>query len=216
MEITWYGQSCFKIKGKSATVITDPFDPGFSGLKLPKDFASDLVLVSHQHQDHNNWQAVLAANPEVIVAEGPGEYEVKGASVIGTNSFHDDASGAERGTNTIYHILIDGINIVHLGDLGHLLSEEQVEEINQVDILMIPVGGVFSIDAEVAGKVIAQLEPRIIIPMHFKIDGLKFDLNPLEPFLKEMGAEGVEALPKLVVTKDKLPEETQVTVLSKN
>lgn len=213
MDINWYGQSCFKIKGKSATVIVDPFDPDFVGLKLPKDLEAQVALSTHNHKDHNNVGAV-SGNPLVVI--GPGEYEVAGVSVVGIGSYHDAASGSEKGENTIYHILIDGVNIVHLGDLGHVLTEDQMSQIDTVDILMVPVGGTYTIDAEVAAKVVAQLEPRIVIPMHYQLPGLKTDLAGVEPFLKEMGAENVAPVAKLSISRDKLPEETTVVVLSKS
>lgn len=213
MDIIWYGQSCFKIKGKSAGVVIDPFDPLSTGLKLPKDLEAKVVLSTHQHPDHNN-TGVVFGNP--VVVSGPGEYEISGVSIEGVSTFHDNSQGTERGINTIYHILLDGVDIVHLGDLGHVLTEEQVSGIDSTDILMIPVGGVYTIDSEEAAKVVAQLEPKIVIPMHYRIEGLKYELVGLEPFLKEMGAENVEPQPKLSITKDKLSEETTVVVLGKS
>lgn len=213
MDITWYGRSCFKIKGKAATVVIDPFNPEFTNFKLPKDLEADMVLSTHQHNDHNY---VLAVSGDPLIIIGPGEYERLGVSVVGVGSFHDENFGAVRGSNTIYHILMDGINIVHLGDLGHVLTDEQTSQIDAADILMIPVGATYTIDAESAAKVVAQLEPRIVIPMHYKIPGGKIELAGVEPFLKEMGAEGVAPLPKLSVTRDKLPEETTVVLLAKS
>lgn len=213
MDIYWYGQACFKIKGKSAAVVIDPFDQEMLGLKLPKDLESQVVLSTHFHKDHNNIGAV-AGNPLVI--SGPGEYEKSGISITGIPTFHDANEGAERGPNTIYHFLVDGVNIVHLGDLGHVLTDEQVSQIDNTDILMVPVGGVYTIDGETAAKVVAQLEPKIVIPMHYGIEGLKIKLNSPESFLKEMGAENVAPVLKLSVTKDKLPEEATVVVLSKS
>lgn len=212
MDIYWYGQSMFKIKGKAATVFIDPFSPEQIGLKLPKDTEGQVVLSTHSHHDHNNVGAV-GGNP--LIVTGPGEYEVAGISIVGIPTFHDSVGGAERGNNTVYHILMDGINIVHLGDLGHVLTEEQASQIDQTDILMVPVGGVYTINAEYATKVVAQLEPKVVIPMHYKIPGLKIELEGVEPFLKEMGAENIQPMPKLSITKDKLPEETEVVVLSK-
>jgi L-ascorbate metabolism protein UlaG (beta-lactamase superfamily) len=215
MDIYWYGQAMFKLKGKNATVLIDPFDPAAIGLKLPKpsDLEADIVLKTHDHPDHNN----LAAIPgDPVKIEGPGEYEAKGVSVIGTSVFHDNQEGAERGKNTVYTIVIDGLNIVHLGDLGHTLSESQVEEIGSADILLIPVGSVYTIDAKAATEVVSELEPRIIIPMHYLIPGLTVPLEGVDNFLKEMGAENPEALNKLSITKDKLPEEPQVVVLNKS
>lgn len=212
-DIAWLGQSCFKIKGKNASVVIDPFDPDFIGLKLPKDLEADLVLSTHEHQDHSNIK-VVGGSPLVIT--GPGEYEKSGVSIEGVEVYHDPSQGTERGKNTVYHILIDGINVVHLGDLGHLLTDEQISQIDACDILMIPVGSVYTIDAEVAAKVVAQFEPKIVIPMHYKIEGLKVELEGVEPFLKEMGAENIAPSPKLSVTKEKLPEETTVVLLSKS
>lgn len=213
MDIYFLGQSCFKIKGKTATVIIDPYDPDFIGLKLPKDLEAQVVLSTHDHKDHNNVVAVTG-NPLIIT--GPGEYETKGVSIKGITTFHDKVGGAEKGTNTIYHVLIDGINIVHLGDLGHILTEEQSSEIDSMDILMVPVGGKYSLNAEEASEVVVQMEPKIVIPMHYQIPELKIEgLDSVENFLKEMAAENVEPQPKLSITRDKLPETTTIVVLNK-
>lgn len=211
MDIYWFGQACFKLKGKTATVIIDPFDQGVVGLRLPKDLAADVVLNSHDHKDHNNSEAV-SGNPMVFGSAG--EYEIKGAVITGISSFHDKSAGKERGLNTIYHVFIDNLNIVHLGDLGQdQLTESQLQEISQTDILLIPVGGVYTINSKEAAEIVSQLEPKIIIPMHYKIEGLKFELEGVDKFLKEMGVEGVESLPKLSIARDKLPEEPQVIIL---
>lgn len=213
MDIVWLGQACFKLKGKGATVVIDPFDPEFVGLKLPKDLTADLILQTHAHKDHSYTQGVSGA----MEFTGPGEYEVKGVVVAGISSFHDNAGGSERGLNTIYNIYIDNLNVVHLGDLGQeSLTEGQVAQIGEVDILLIPVGGVYTIDSKVAAKIVSQLEPKIIIPMHYKVDGLKFELEGVDNFLKEMGTEGITQEAKLVITKDRLPEEPQVILLAKS
>lgn len=218
MEIIWLGQACFKIKGKNATVVVDPYDPDFTGLKLPKDLQADVVLTTHDHNDHNNVSAVSdpsGATPPTF--KEPGEYEVAGVVVTAISSFHDNSEGSERGKNIIFHLLFDNLNIVHLGDLGQSkLEEEQVAQIGQTDILLIPVGSVYTINAKAAAEIVSQLEPKIIIPMHYKLEGLKFELEEVENFLKEMGAEGIVPQPKLSITKEKLPEEPQVVVLSKN
>ncbi len=218
MDIYWYGQACFKLKGKNATVVIDPFDPNFTGLKAPKDLSADVTLVTHSHQDHNFISAVTGPQGQKpMVFSEPGEYEVSRVVITGISSFHDNSEGSERGVNTIFHLLFDNLDIVHLGDLGQReLTEKQIAEIGQTDVLLIPVGSVYTIDSKAASNIVAQLEPKIIIPMHYKIDGLKFELEGVEGFLKEMGAEGVSAVPKLGVTKEKLPEEPQVVVLSKS
>lgn len=210
MDIYWYGQACFKLKGKNASVLVDPYDPSFTGLKLPRDLQSDVVLTTHDHQDHNFTSAPM-------VFDKPGEYEVSGVVISGINSFHDNSEGTERGMNTIFHLLFDNLDIVHLGDLGQSkLTEEQVAQIGQTDILLIPVGSVYTIDSKAASEIVSQLEPKIIIPMHYKIEGLKFELEGVDNFLKEMGAENVVPLPKLSITKEKLPEEPQVILLAKS
>jgi L-ascorbate metabolism protein UlaG (beta-lactamase superfamily) len=212
MDIIWYGQACFKIKGKQTSILIDPYDPQVVGLKLPKDTAADIAIRTHDHPDHNNL-SVVTGNP--IQITGPGEYDIKGVAVTGVGVYHDKQKGEERGKNTAYVMHIDGLNIVHLGDLGHELTQEQIEDIGACDILMVPVGGVYTIDASDAAEVVAQLEPRITLPMHYKLEGLKFELAPVDAFLKQMGTETVTPQPKLTITKDKLPDEPQVIVLSK-
>lgn len=212
MDITWLGHSAFKVKGKTATIAIDPYDSDSVGLKLPK-VEADIVTISHDHSDHNFLQGVAGHS---FVATGPGEYEIKGISFVGTASWHDDKQGSERGKNTIYTFNIDGLSLCHLGDLGQeSLTEAQVDEIGQVDVLIIPVGGVYTIDAATAAKVVAQLEPKVVIPMHYKDPELKLDLEPVENFLKEMSKENIEPQAKYSVTAEKLPEELEVVVLQR-
>lgn len=218
MDIYWGGQALFKLKGKNAAVVIDPFDTDFTGLKLPKDLTADVVLTTHEHHDHNNAKAVTSpSDDKPMVFKQVGEYEVKGVVITGINSLHDDTNGTQRGKNIIFHLMFDSLNIVHLGDLGQpKLTEEQITQIGETDILLIPVGGIYTIDSKQASTIVSQLEPKIIIPMHYKIEGLKFELDGVEGFLKEMGAEGVVVQPKLSITKEKLPEEPQVILLAKS
>lgn len=217
MDIVWGGQALFKLKGKNATIVIDPYSSEFTGLKLPKDLTADVVLLSHDHEDHNNAPAVTSpSGGQPMVFKEPGEYEVGGAVITAIDAFHDDKGGSERGKDTIFHLMFDNLNIVHLGDLGQSkLTEEQLTQIGEVDILLIPVGSVYTIDGKTAAGIVAQLEAKIIIPMHYFIEGLKFQLESVDKFLKEMGAEGMVPQPKLSVTKDKLPEEPTVVLLSK-
>lgn len=217
IDIWFYGQACFKVKGKTTSVVFDPYEPEFTGLpKLKVD--GDIVCITHSHQDHNNADAVSGtseenANPFVI--SGPGEYEKSGVTIVGISSFHDDKEGAERGKNTIYNATVDDVNFVHLGDFGQKkLSQDQVEQLNSCDVLMIPVGGVYTIEAKDAPDIIAQLEPKIIIPMHYKLPGLKFDLAEVKNFLSVMGKEAAEPMAKLSVSREKMPEEPEIVVLS--
>ena len=212
MEISFLGQAAFRLKGKTTTVVTDPFDPEFVGLKFPK-VEADIVTISHDHKDHNS---ALSVEGTPFLIQGPGEYEIKETAVVGVRGWHDDKDGGERGTNTLYNITIDGLKVAHLGDLGQKeLTQNQVELLGTVDILLIPVGSVYTIDASSAAKITAQLEPKIIIPMHYFLPGLKFQLDPVDKFLKEMGQEEVNREVKLVITPDRLPEEPKVIVLEK-
>jgi L-ascorbate metabolism protein UlaG (beta-lactamase superfamily) len=211
MDITWLGHASFKIKGKVATVVTDPFEDQI-GFKLPKAEA-DIVTVSHDHYDHNA-SSLVAGDPFVV--DGPGEYEIKGVNIIGVSSFHDNKKGQDRGKNTMFNLRVDGVNITHLGDLGQdELTSEQIDSLGNVDILMVPAGGVYTIDASIAAKIVASLESSIIIPMHFQDKDSKLDLEPVEKFLKEMGKEDVQSVNKLSITKERLPTEPQVVLLSK-
>lgn len=213
MEIVYLGHSAFRIKGKTATVVTDPYDAKCG--KFLKDAVADIVTVSHHHPDHDQVKLV-GGNPFVV--DGSGEYEVKGVSIIGLPSWHDDSLGSQRGPNNIYVIEMDGLRLCHLGDLGHKLSDTQLEEIGSIDIAFVPVGGEYTIDAKVAVEVAKQIDPWIIVPMHYQqlgLDSAAFSkLTGVDTFLKEMGKEAA-AQPKLVITKDKLPQETQVMVLER-
>jgi len=220
MDIIPLGHSAFKLKGKQTTVICDPYDPEMVGLKLPKNhLKAHIVTVSHEHPDHNYTKLIEREDEglAVLIFSEPGEYEARGVEVTGIATFHDASEGRERGTNTVFRITVDGVHIVHCGDLGVQLTEVQLEQIGDCDILLIPVGGHFTIGPADAVKVVNALEPGIVIPMHYKRTGLNeknfAPLVPVSEFLKEIGKEAVVAQPKLSVTKDKLPEETQVVVL---
>ncbi len=218
MEIAYLGHSCFRIKGKKNIIITDPYKDNV-GFKMPRASA-DIVTISHHHQDHNNIDVIKGTTKrkEPFVIDGPGEYEVNGVSIFGIASFHDDSGGSKRGENTIYLINLDGLRLAHLGDLGHKLSEEQLEELNGVDILFIPVGGTYTIDDNQAIEVIGQIEPRIIVPMHYKTPDLKPDFGieiTIGDFLKTIGEKANKAKDKLVISRDKLPQEREIVVLKR-
>src|SRR3989344_8169479 len=224
MHIIWHGQSCFEIiasqqKGEQVKIVIDPFSEDI-GLKLQK-LEADILLTTHEHRDHNNAKAIGGpstgsgqATPFFI--QGPGEYERKDIFIQGISSFHDEKSGAERGLNTIYTIEAEEMKLCHLGDFGEKeLSPEQLEKIGDVDILMVPIGGMFTLDAKGAAKIISQIEPRIVIPMHYSLPKLKVKIDGLEPFLKEMGQKSAESQPKLLIKKkDLTAEETKVVVLT--
>jgi L-ascorbate metabolism protein UlaG (beta-lactamase superfamily) len=214
MDIKYFGHSSFLIRGRAGSVVTDPFNQAATGLKFPPRVESEIVTISHDHQDHNA-AANIAGNPFVV--SGPGEYEIKGVSILGYRVFHDEEGGKTRGVNVIYRLEIDGVKIVHLGDIGQPLSDGLVEELGEVDILFIPVGGHFTIGPSDAKKIISEIEPLIYIPMHYRTPfhlPAFAELKTLADFLKEMSVESVVPVPKLSVTKDKLPAQTTITVLS--
>jgi len=208
MEISWLGHSCFRIRGSQATVITDPYSPDV-GYSLGKPKAR-VVTVSHQHPGHSYVQGV-GGDPKLIT--GPGEYEISGILIIGIDTFHDAENGSQRGKNTVYLIEIDEVSLCHLGDLGHMLIAEQIEELGNVDILLAPVGGVSTIDAPVAAELARQLEPKVVIPMHYQTEALSWELDPVGRFLREMGDEQVTSQPKLSFNRSNLPLSTQVYLL---
>jgi L-ascorbate metabolism protein UlaG (beta-lactamase superfamily) len=211
MIITYIGHSCFKIQDKvgsgGVTVVTDPFDKAV-GLKVP-NFEADIVTVSHDHHDHNNVGA-LRGNPFII--KDAGEYEMKEVFIEGIESFHDDKQGKERGKNIIYRIDIDGISVAHLGDLGHVLDNKHLEGLAGTDILLLPVGGKYTLSASKAVEVVNQIEPRIIIPMHYKVSGSKVDVDTADKFIKELGIKPtIEE--KLKINKKDLPQEDMELVI---
>lgn len=206
MEIRYIGHSCFELKNKNLSIITDPYHDEV-GFKLPK-LKANIITISHDHFDHNNVESVDSAygDKAPFVVKNAGGYEVEGVLVEGIQTFHDDKSGALRGLNTVYDIKIDGMTICHLGDLGSDLTEEQVEELDGVDILFVPVGGKYTLDAEEAAKVVGKIEPRIVIPMHYMVDGLKIDVEGVDKFIKDMGLTP-EKLDSLKIEKKDLPVE---------
>lgn len=218
MEITYYGHSCFKIKGSQGTIVTDPYHPyvGFTASTL----SADIVTVSHQHKDHNAVDQVngTARRKKPFIVSEAGEYEVGGLSVFGTKTDHDDSKGAERGENIVFVVMVDNVRVCHLGDLGHELTTEQLAEIGPVDVVLCPVGGVYTIDPKTAVKTIHTLEPGFAVPMHYKTkeheEQMFADLSTLDDFQK---AYGTEAKPeaKLKIDSTKIPVETELVVLAK-
>ena len=209
MEITWFGYSCFRLKGKNTTVITDPCPPSL-GYILDKPSAG-IVTLSHDHPDHNYLEGV-SGSPRVI--SRPGEYEIGGVLIIGLPAYHDDEKGIVYGKNNVFAIEVDDVNICHLGDIGHALSAKQIEELGTVDVMLVPVGGGTTINAGQAAALVRSIEPKIVIPMHYKTPGLTKELENVDKFLKEMGLTEAVPQPKLVVNRSTLPLTTQVVVLT--
>jgi len=210
MELTYIGHSCFHIKGKKVSIVIDPYSPEMLGFKMPKQNCK-ILLNSHQHEDHNFNQQV---NHEVLI-NTPGEYEIDDVYIIGVQTAHDDKDGDERGQNIAFSIDIDGINIVHLGDLGHELNEKALAKLGAVDVLLVPVGGHFTMDSFTASKVISAIEPKLVIPMHYKTEDSNLkELDELSVFLHEMGEKNPEKLDSLKLAAQPTNEDTKIIVLN--
>ena len=207
MEIFWYGLSCFRFKSRQLTIVADPYAPKI-GLTMPS-VRAQVVTVSHPAPGHNDTRAVKGYQH---IFDGPGEYEVNAVFLTGVTTWHRGEPG-QRARNTAFLYEFDDLSIAHLGDLGQTLSRRQTEALNSPDVLLVPVGGGDVLDAAMAVEVITELEPRIVIPMHYAQPGLKLELDPLEKFLKEMGVEVTESLPSLKLRKSDLTGDSTRVVL---
>ena len=214
MKIKWYGHAAFLITSdQGLKIILDPYEPGAFGGQLSYGKINDqaeIVLTSHDHADHN-YTKDIPGSPQII--KGSGSKTIKGISIKGISTYHDSSKGSERGTNTIFAIKLDNIQLCHLGDLGHLLSDKDLAEIGPVDILLIPVGGFFTIDSKEATRVAEQIKPKILIPMHFKTEKCGFPISPVEDFLK--GKTNIKRAKASEATFDKanLPQQIEIVVL---
>ena len=214
MKIKWYGHAAFLVTSdQGVKIVTDPYESGAYGGQLSygkiKDQV-DIALTSHDHADHNDTKS-LPGSPQIV--KGSGSKTVGGISFKGISTFHDPSKGSERGTNTIFTFSVDGIQVCHLGDLGHLLSEKELAEIGPVDILLIPVGGYFTIDPKEATRVAEQVKPKVLIPMHFKTEKCGFPIAPVEDFLK--GKPNLKRPRTSEVSFDRatLPHQMEIVVL---
>lgn len=220
MTINWFGHSCFRIEARSmgsgqakeeVSILIDPFSKDI-GLRPPK-MKDNIVLVTHHHYDHDNVDEVSS---DTFIIDGPGEYEKQGISIRGIKSFHDKSEGKERGMNTIYIIKAEDMTLCHMGDFGQdKFEEHQLEEIGDIDVLMIPVGGKYTIDYKEAVQVISQIEPKIVVPMHYKTKDLKIEIDGPDKFLKEIGLTP-EKTDKLKISKKTLPAEETKLILFQN
>ncbi|TET62397.1 MAG: MBL fold metallo-hydrolase [Candidatus Stahlbacteria bacterium] len=212
MKVKFLGHAAFLITSDTGVrIITDPYKPGCfdGGIKYDQiTEEADIVTISHEHDDHNETKI----NGDPTFVKSADAKVIKDIKISGVNVYHDTSKGKERGTNIIFNMIIDRMNIVHLGDLGHDLSPEEIKGIGNVDVLFVPVGGYFTIDAKVAESVINVLKPKIVIPMHFKTDKCGFPIAPIDDFVQGKEVEKIDR--ELEVTKEGLPEKTTVYVLS--
>lgn len=207
MDIRWLGHACFLLQSKDGIrVLTDPFDEtvGYP----PPIREVDVVTVSHQHFDHNA-VGLLPGNPSVV--EGPGEHYHKGISFEGISTYHDGLKGALRGSNTVFVFEMDGVRVCHMGDLGHLLTAKQMESLGRIDLLLIPVGGTFTIDADQARETVERLKPRVTVPMHYKTRYLDFPITGVDVFTRHF--RNVKTATSLTLDRESLPDEPMIIVL---
>lgn len=209
MEIVWYGLNCFRLAERGmASVVTDPYGPEV-GLDLPH-LRADIVTISRNSPECNHTRGVRGS---FRVLDTPGEYEIGGVFITAITTYADKKMGAARGLNTIFHFDYDGVTICHLGHLGHVPTQAQIEALGTVDVLLVPVGGDGGLTPAEASEVISLLEPSIVIPMRYKIPGVNLALGTLSRFLKQMGLEKVNAQESLKIGRGSLPEETEIAVL---
>ncbi len=211
MKIKWLGHAAFLITSESGTkVVCDPYNVGGGIDYSPIDLPADVVTVSHQHGDHNN-VAGVKGSPAVV--DTPGGKTVKGVDFYGVSTFHDRSGGKERGNNIIFCFAIDGVRVCHLGDLGHVLESGQVTEIGSVDVALVPVGGFYTIDAKEAAKVCDQLKPKMVIPMHFKVNKCGYPIGGVEEFLRNRRKVKRSGGTEVEIKKESLPTESETVVL---
>jgi L-ascorbate metabolism protein UlaG (beta-lactamase superfamily) len=213
MKVKWVGHACFLLTSEAGLrILTDPYTPGAFGLGYhPPAETADIVTVSHEHPDHNNTAAVKG-KPEVV--RGAGVHKVKGVEIKGVSTSHDEASGSQRGPNTVFCFTLDGVRVCHLGDLGHDLAAGLLAEIGPVDVLLIPVGGNFTIDANVASRVADRIAPKVVIPMHFNNERCRdFPVAAVDDFRKKRQRVRTLDASEVEIKKDNLPAETETVIL---
>ncbi len=211
MDITWLGHSCFRIKGKEAVVITDPCHPSL-GYSLGK-LQANIVTLSHFHPGHCYTETITS---EFKLIKGPGEYELGGTFITGIATWHDADQGKKLGKNTVYLLEMDGMTLCHLGDIGHLPASELIEDIGDIEVLFLPVGGVSTIGGSTAAEIVRRLTPKVVIPMHYKTAALARELEPVDKFLKELGIKERLSQPKLSISRSTLSSaatSSQVVIL---
>jgi L-ascorbate metabolism protein UlaG (beta-lactamase superfamily) len=206
LQIRWHGHSCFEITNK-VTLVTDPHDGKSIGIHAP-NVTGDIILVSHDHYDHNSVKSVEKEWSKVITDTR--KRNISNVEIKGIESFHDECCGEKRGSNIIYKFTMENITFCHMGDLGHDLDEDTVQKIGDVDILFIPIGGTFTLDAKQAWRIIKKVKPRIAVPMHYKIGGLSLPITGIEPFLEESNYEILKVGNEIDIEKEDLPEEPEI------
>lgn len=211
MRIRWHGHACFEIENEKV-VVTDPHDGKSIGIKPPQ-VEGDIILVSHDHFDHNAVRLVNKTTSKVVREKG--RRTLSGIKIQGFLTHHDEDEGSKRGENIIYRFEDEGIVFCHLGDLGHMIDDDLIEKIKPVDFLFIPVGGTFTIGPETAVELVKKIEPSIAVPMHYKVGGLSLDIQGLNSFISHYPDEKIHKVGvELDFLVSDLPDETEVWVFS--
>jgi len=210
MKVKWLGHASFLITaGDGTRIIIDPFGD-YPGLSYnPIQETAEVVIISHDHGDHRG--AKIMGDPEEVT--GAGREEIAGIEIEGLDTYHDTSKGSERGANTVFCFTVDGMRVCHMGDLGHDLSESEVARIGRVDILMIPVGGFYTIDAGTAGAICDRIKPRVVIPMHYKTDKCAFPITGVDEFLKGKSEVRKLETSEVDLALEKLPAKTEIIIL---
>jgi L-ascorbate metabolism protein UlaG (beta-lactamase superfamily) len=211
MKIAWHGHACFEVQGSEGTVLMDPHDGKSLGIRQP-NCRPDLVLISHGHFDHNCTRVLKGHFVSISEA---GSHEVKGIKIKGVEAAHDELGGAKRGPVIMFCFEMGGISFLHCGDLGHALTPEMLKAVGRVDILFVPVGGVFTLDGKQARKVVDNLAPKVAVPMHYRYGGLSLSIQPIDPFLAGLPDNKVQRVGNSIdFMKEELPQETEYWVFS--
>jgi len=210
LQIRWHGHSCFELTN-DLTIITDPHDGKSIGLP-PPSVTGDIILVSHDHFDHNSVKSVEKEGSKIVIDER--KRTISDVQINGFPSYHDESHGEKRGKNIIYKFSYDGITFCHLGDLGHELDEKTVQQIGEIDILFIPIGGTYTIDANQAWSVIKKINPKITIPMHYKLEGLSLPISGIDSFLENNNFKILKVGNEIDIEKDELPKDKEIWVFT--
>jgi len=207
LQIRWHGHSCWEITN-DITLVTDPHDGRSIGIPAP-NVHGDIILVSHGHSDHSSGIKIVEKQDSKIIKDER-KRNISNIEIRGIESYHDECRGEKRGKNIIYRFTIDGIEFCHLGDLGHDLDEKSIENIGEVDVLFIPIGGTFTVDDKKAWDIIKKIKPRIIIPMHYKIGGLSLPISGIDSFLEQNPYKVLPVGNEIDLEKEDLPEDPEV------
>jgi L-ascorbate metabolism protein UlaG (beta-lactamase superfamily) len=210
LKIRWHGHSCFEITNE-LVLVTDPHDGKSIGIP-PPSVQGDVILISHDHYDHNSAKSVERESSRIITDER--KRNISDIEIKGIKTFHDKHKGEKRGQNIIFRFIIEGISFCHLGDLGHKLNEDIINQIGEIDILFIPVGGTFTIDADTAWEIINKIKPKITVPMHYKIGGLSLPIDNIDKFLDKNPYEVLKVGNEIDIEKEDFPTEKEIWIFT--